>query len=306
MEDKEQILIEKIEELNSEYLNSDYYSLGKHISYLRNLLKKKKYITFMKMILLHLRNRNKKSLNTNQDDEKLNNNKKYVIKQDENKKIVVYTCITGKYDKVEEPLVTESNCDYVLFTNNKELKSDIWQIKEIPKDIENLKDNIIINRYIKMHPSELFKKYDYSIYIDGNIKIISKISHFIKYINNENGLAIHRHCVNNCIYKEINTCIAFGKGNRKMLKKQYRRYRKENFPKEFGMVECNVLVSDLNNDNQKKIFDGWWNEYLISESKRDQISLPYIIWKNNYRIEQIGILGKNVNKNKYLKINSHN
>ena len=300
---EEEILIKKIEELNSEYLNSKYYSLGKYVSYLINLLHKKKYLTFFRMIMLHFKNKKNKS-NKNKTDI-IFDSTKYVAKQNNDKKIVVYTCITGKYDSIEEPLIMESNCDYVLYTNNQDLKSDNWQIRDIPNSIATLEDNIKINRYIKMHPKELFEEYDNAIYIDGNIKIISRISDFINKIDNSTGLAIHRHCVNNCIYKEIKTCKAYGKGNYKKLHQQAKRYKQEGFPENFGMVECNVLVSNLKNDNQKVIFNGWWEEYLKSESLRDQIALPYVLWKNKFKIEQIGNLGNNVNLNKSIKINSH-
>lgn len=33
----------------------------------------------------------------------------------------------------------------------------------------------------------------------------------------------------------------------------------------------------------------WWNE-MEKYSKRDQLSLPYIIWKNGYSFEDVGII----------------
>ena len=219
--------------------------------------------------------------------------------------MAIYTCITGDYDNVEEPLIMEEGCDYFLFTNNPNIKSDSWKIKPIPEEIQKIKNNAKINRYIKMHPKELFEEYDYSIYIDGNIKLISTISQFVNQLNEKTGLAIHRHCTNVCVYDEVKDCRAYGKGDYSKLKKQVNRYRNEGFPKEYGMLECNVLVSDLKNNNAKMIFDEWWNEYLTSESMRDQIALPYVLWKKKIPVEEIGNLGENVNTNYAIKINSH-
>lgn len=303
MQENDKILIEKIEELNKEYIETGYNELGKYIKYIMNFLKKGKFIKIFQLILLHFkRKRNKTKCNIIKNEQK---STKYIVNSENDAKIVIYTCITGNYDEIEEPLIIESGCDYFLYTNNKELESDIWTIKKIPDEIQKINDDAKINRYIKMHPKELFKDYDYAIYIDGNIKLISTISTFIDNINCKTGLAIHRHCANDCIFKEIKTCRAYGKGNYKNLKRQANRYKQEGFPINYGMLECNVLVSDLNNDKATEIFNKWWNEYLKSESMRDQIALPYVLWKNKIQVGDVGNLGNDVNKNYKLKINSH-
>lgn len=303
MEEKERVLIEKIESLNKEYLNSGEYSLGIYVKYLYSLFQKRKFIQLFRMILMHFKPKKKKVINGNDNIQEIQ--EVYMINNKTQRKIAVYTCITGNYDKVEDPLIGEKACDYFLFTNNDKLKSNFWKIKKIPNNIIKLENNAKINRYIKMHPRELFPNYDYAIYIDGNVKIISTISHMVEKINDKTGLAIHRHCERNCIYDEINACRAYNKGKYAMLKKQGNRYKKEGFPKEYGMLECNMLISDLKNKNSQKVFDEWWNEYLKSESMRDQIALPYVLWKNKIQVEDIGNLGNNVNKNYKLKINSH-
>ena len=140
---------------------------------------------------------------------------------------------------------------------------------------------------------------------DRNIKLISTISRLIQKVNENRGLAIHKHSSNNCITKEILDCRAYGKGDFKKLKEQVNRYFEKGFPKEYGMLECNVLVMDLKNKEAIHIFDDWWKEYINSESKRDQIALPYVLWKNNVKVEEIGTLGENINKNPLFKINSH-
>jgi hypothetical protein len=307
MEEKDKILIEMLEELNKEYLYSNDYVRGKFFNYLLNLFKNRKFINFFKLILLNFSNKIRKNNKLKLEELKVDKKTplKYTVKSDNNQKIAIYTCITGNYDNVEEPVLLESNCDYFLFTNNKNIKSLNWKIKEIPENILELNNNAKINRYIKMHPKELFEDYDYAIYIDGNIKLISIISSFISNINEKTGLAIHRHCSNNCIYDEIKSCGAYGKGNYSKLKKQKNRYKKAGFPEQYGMVECNVLVSDLKNYESVKIFDEWWSEYMNSESMRDQIALPYVLWKNNIKICDIGNLGNNVNQNCKFKINTH-
>ncbi len=77
-------------------------------------------------------------------------------------------------------------------------------------------------------------------------------------------------------------------------------------PTNYGLLECNVIVSDLKSENSAKILDEWWKEFVNSNSMRDQISLPYVLWKLKYNIEDIGNLGNNVRNNPKIQIIKHN
>lgn len=46
-------------------------------------------------------------------------------------KLVVYTTIFGDYDDLIEPGKKYKNCDFVCFTDNENLKLDIWKIKVV-------------------------------------------------------------------------------------------------------------------------------------------------------------------------------
>lgn len=223
-------------------------------------------------------------------------------------KVAVYTCITGGYDKLEDPCVHENNVDYFAFVDDVS-KYDVkgWKIKEIPAEIKELvnNDNVLVNRYVKFHPGDVIDdKYDYAVYIDGNIKVMGEISPLVGAVNLKTGLALHRHRQRGSLYDEIKVCLMLKKGNKKKLKEQFRKYEREGFPKEFGLYECNVIISDLRNKKSAKILDDWWNEFKRSESYRDQIALPYVIWKNGLKYEDVGSLGNNVYRNQKFMLDS--
>ena len=73
----------------------------------------------------------------------------------------------------------------------------------------------------------------------------------------------------------------------------------------FGLFECTIIVTDLHNNKGIELLDKWWNEFIKSESMRDQISLPYVIWKNGYSIDDIGNLGYNLKLNPKFKCWDH-
>ena len=158
-----------------------------------------------------------------------------------------------------------------------------------------------------MHPYELFdsKEYRYSIYIDGNIQPITNISSFINQINQNIGISMHAHSIRNCIYEEAEILKKLKKGNLKNIDQQIEKYKNEEYPKQNGLAEANVIVSDLKNNNTINIFQEWWKEFLKSSSMRDQLSLPYVLWKNGYKIEDLTSLGKNVFDNPKIIIRKH-
>lgn len=228
-------------------------------------------------------------------------------------RILVYTCITGGYDNPLPPIFDIPNTDYVLLTDAEEnVNIEGWQVRQISDDIRQLGNGTLINRYFKMHPSVVGKGYDFAIYIDGNIQVTSNIRNIVNAVSSTTGLAIHRHPSRNCIFDEVKACKILKKGNINQLNKQVAYYKKEGFPQKFGLLECTIIVSDLHNCKSADILDQWWNEFKDSSSFRDQISLPYIIWKNKLSIDDIGNLGYNLrmnpkfryvvhsNENKYL------
>ena len=53
-----------------------------------------------------------------------------------NKK-VVYTCISGKYDTLMDPIYVNDDFDYICYTDQP-FKSNIWEIRPIPEELNDL------------------------------------------------------------------------------------------------------------------------------------------------------------------------
>lgn len=221
-------------------------------------------------------------------------------------KIAVYSCITGGYDILVEPFFAIDNVDYIMFTDNLDLQADKWQIKAIPSSISAQGDNVLINRYIKMHPNVVGAQYDYALYVDGNICVVSNVCNMVNAVNPRTGIAIHRHSSRDCIYDEVKVCLNAKRGNVRKLVEQIERYKKDGMPAHYGLLEATVILTDLHNSMALELQDKWWHEFLISESRRDQISLPYILWKNNINIYDVGNLGCPIQQNPKFRKYSHN
>ena len=197
---------------------------------------------------------------------------------------VVYTSITGGYDTLKKPLFMAPDWDYICFTNDKiDTTQSAWQIRPIP--IEN-ECNTRLSRYVKLVPHNVLQEYDYSVWIDASIQIKS---HFItqradELIRDDRILSLPLHSSRNCIYDEANVCISINKDNADIIGRQVAFLRDEGFPENYGLYGNCIIFRQHNNPNLQKIGEEWWN-LLLRYSKRDQLSLSYLLWKNNLSVE---------------------
>ena len=280
------------------YVSEEYF-LGRKCEVLRKNFKSFHYIKALRNLCFLLKYKHKNSIYF-----KTNNNVKINNDIDFSKKrIAIYTCITGKYDDILEPFFVSPNVDYIVFTDS-DIKTNIWIKKSIPEQLKNM-NNAMINRYIKLHPYEILDEYDYVMYIDGNVHILDDVLGMFNSLNLDYGIAMHTHYLRNDVYDEAKSCIKFKKGNKSFIIKQMRKYKENGFPEQYGLLEATIIVSDVHNSMSKDIFDCWWNELVESQSMRDQLSLPYVLWKKNIKIDKIGTLGDNEYANTNFFIISH-
>lgn len=221
------------------------------------------------------------------------------------RKGVVYSCITNGYDVPKAPILVNETLDYILYTDAEERFDSVWKYKKI-KEIENTPGSNFANRYYKFNPFSLFPDYDYSIYVDGNVQVVSDVTGLYSIANESPlGIAMHKHFSKSCAYKDAKWCELNKRGKLTAIKEQVRRYRKEGFPEEYGLCEATIIVVDLHSPVAKKIMNVWWQEFCRTESGRDQISFPYVLWKMGYKISDVGCLGNDEYHNPKFIINAH-
>ncbi len=217
-----------------------------------------------------------------------------------NLKIAVYTCIVGHYDSLLEPSCTDPDIDYYVFTDmacpedSRWKKIDITQFKEY-----NQLTPTQLNRKIKMLPHRFLPSYDYTIYVDGNIEIKTPMMPLIQEMGHH-PLGVHYHRGRDCIYDEIRKIRYLRKTDLPMARKQVKAYRKEGFPRHHGLYENPILIRKHADEETSELMEAWWSEFKKYPT-RDQLSLPYLIWKLNYDKKNIHILGMNLYENPSFK-----
>lgn len=212
-------------------------------------------------------------------------------------KVTIYTSIYGDYDDILQPLTVDENCDYFIFTN-KELPGDsIWKRADDSNIPSYCNTPTLKNRYVKMFPHKFFNS-EYSIYIDGNIQPIGKVSRLIQngLDQSPTGIAMHRHPRENCVYEEARTVQHKGKISKADMKKAISDLKKSGMPKHFGMFECNVIARKHSNLVCKEIMEDWM-KYYLDGVKRDQLYFTYVLYSMGYKYEDVFNFGAPVNQN---------
>ncbi len=193
---------------------------------------------------------------------------------------VIYTCFTFGYDELLQHTYVNSDFDYVCFTDDKRLISKstygIWTVRPLFFDRLDNPRNI---RWHKVLPHRLFPEYDISIWVDSNVDILSP--KLFSYID-ERPLRLPAHHARSCIYDECMRVLDVKKDSYDNVMKMAELLVDENMPKNYGMNEANIIIRRHKDKTVQKIMNDWW--YMIKNySRRDQLSLSYVLWKNHIK-----------------------
>lgn len=228
-------------------------------------------------------------------------------------RIAIYTSIFGGYDNLIEDQFQMEGVDYICFTD-RDIKSKTWKVvKSIP--IYN-DPNRNAKKY-KVLPHRYLKDYDWSVWIDGNIKVISDIRSLCS--GGVYKLYDHMQVFDkrNCIYEEAQAILNFGKinserypekgvknwkDNPRLIVDQINRYILEGYPKQNGLATTPIIVRSHHQQDVIKHNEDWWTEIKYN-SKRDQLSFNYIAWKNDFNF--VYLQGDSRNNEYFLSMGKH-
>lgn len=132
-------------------------------------------------------------------------------------------------------------------------------------------------KWYKMHPPE---GYDYTIWVDSSVRI--KSPHFAKWCVDaaKDKWAIFRHPNRQCAYAEAEFAQDMKKYYDCPIREQMSSYRAEGFPENYGLWACTMIARS---NWGKEINEAWWTENQ-KWSFQDQVSLPYVLWKQSETI----------------------
>lgn len=180
--------------------------------------------------------------------------------------MIVFTSITGGKDNLVEKQV--QGAEYFAFVD--EIKpSKTWKQISVYDKFKSDRRN---SRIAKIIPHKYFKT-EYSIWIDGNLSLLKPPQELIdKYLDGYD-IAVFKHPVRNCLYKEAIECAKRGLDDPESIIEQVKSYEDEGFPKEYGLGE-NMMILRRHTPKVERFNNAWWTEYC-RYSVRDQLSFMY-------------------------------
>jgi hypothetical protein len=104
-------------------------------------------------------------------------------------------------------------------------------------------------------------EYNLSIWVDGNVIIKGDLNKLLKNILKDDcSIYVPTHPQRKCIYAESEAVIAMKKDTREIIKPQLDRYRSEGFPKDFGLLQSNIMIRKHNEKDCIKFIEEWFSE----------------------------------------------
>lgn len=214
---------------------------------------------------------------------------------------VIYTCITGNYDKlIELPKLANSanpanQWQCVCFTDNPELKSSTWEIRPLVFAEMSAKKN---HRWHKINSHILFPDADKCVYIDGNMELKNTVGIFLT-MYFKGGFLTCKHPHRTDVLQEAEAIIRLNKDTSEIV-----------HPFIDSLIGINGMPSRLfengfiirDNTNQKviEINECWW-QLLKNGSHRDQLTLPFADMMTGSKIQTTSTSYRNM----IIKIHKH-
>ncbi|WP_052118308.1 glycosyltransferase domain-containing protein [Erwinia oleae] len=223
------------------------------------------------------------------------------IKEVKTKELAVYSVITGGYDQILPVKSIDERCDYFIISNEYIDLPAPWKLLTPPKKNLNNKD---FNRFYKLNPHLVFPDYKYSLYIDGNILLCGDIFEWSSSQLSKSDFSIFSHPERDNIFDEGKICSFIGTDYFWIINRQLRKYKKENFCHD-ALYEANILLRSHNEPKVIELMEKWWLEYIDKfNAKRDQLALPYVIWRTEFRVNNMGPSDARY-ENKYFRYMGH-
>ena len=189
-------------------------------------------------------------------------------------KKLIYTIHFGNYDKARSPKIKTPGWDYVMVTDNPNLKVEGWDMLHF----ESSHPNWLKAREVFIKHNMLFSDYDLSIMCGGQYEVNVDLDDFLaKKISDTADMAIAQHPARFCLYQEVAACVLYNKITKGQANQIMRAYQPVGVPKEFGLVQTGVMIRKHDRDNLDRFSRLWFEETKLTT--RDQISFMYVYWK---------------------------
>lgn len=188
---------------------------------------------------------------------------------------LIYTAVFGGYDKPRRLERRPRTTDFHWYTDS---VAPYHPWKEI-RVLGTSGDARRRAKSFKLYPPD---EYETTLWVDGNmVPNFSNWADLEATIEGNKDLAFIKHPNRDCLYQEAKECINGKLDNEKVINNQVTRYFDEGMPEHYGLWAGTVIYR-RRSKTVSSVMEEWARE-IEAGSIRDQISLPYVLWKLDYK-----------------------
>ena len=202
---------------------------------------------------------------------------------------VVYTVLTGGYDRLQQPEVTAPGWDYICFTDGPAGREGVWELRPIPYEGTPL----MRARWAKLHPHVLLPEYTLSVFMDANLCITGTTFYDRCQEAAASGFAALQHPQRDCVWEELRYCYLKDKLSTRAALRHYRHLQDMGMPRHAGLYETNILLRAHLTPAMVLLDEAWWRA-LTACCPRDQLTFTTVLREQPALLFGEGLNARNV------------
>ena len=193
--------------------------------------------------------------------------------------IVVYTTLFGSFDELK-PIEAIPGIDFLCFTDSSDSVKG-WTTVLVEDRCDDA--NLSAKEY-KVLPHRFLTKYRYSLYVDASFFFFGDLANFIGRWLYGRRFVMFRHAERNDAYDEAEAVLCNFRHEPKAVVDQMAHYEHKGLPHGAGLAEAGFIWREHGNPDISRLMETWW-EQITRFTKRDQLSLCFLMWETGSRPE---------------------
>jgi hypothetical protein len=187
-------------------------------------------------------------------------------------RLCLFTTLLGQYEELnEQPVAAGSTIPFLCLTDDPDLRSDSWQIKQVAPVFGM--DPIRSQRDLKIRPHVHLPDFDASIYIDNSVLLTEPPERLFERYNPVSGFCLPRHSFRDSVLDEFVAATRLGLDDQSRIFEQLSHYSID-FP---GVLEeqpywTGILLRDHRDPVVRAMLE-IWAAHVHRYSRRDQLSV---------------------------------
>ena len=193
-------------------------------------------------------------------------------------RVCIYTTLFGDIDDLIPVLNPAEGVDYLCFTDRPRVAVGWKQMIVDP----GMGDDNMNAKVFKVLPHKHLQAYDYSMFVDANTVFLGRMNELVGLCMKGGDFVMWQHPLRDDPYVEVNAIIAHRRHGPENILDQMQHYAEAGMPRNTGMFEASFIWRRHMQADVVDLMEKWWDE-ICQFSKRDQISLAYLVWKTGMR-----------------------